>query len=234
LLWSVAVSGTSDQGSAAFVRLEGALSPVPASSGAMVLAASMPSMRRRIFGVAGVALGAALGRRDPSLTRELAWSVLRGTSEDRIAVLGEDFARDTILPSIKPHARRLLEEARAAGRRVVIIAETIDAIARPVADALGIERVIANALVFDRGYATGELREPIVGAEIDPRRVRELAASEGLDLARSCAYGGRRGDGVLLSLVGLPCAIDPDRELARVARDLDWPVVRDRDGEAPR
>jgi phosphoserine phosphatase len=211
---------------AAFFRLEGALSDLPAWAGAMWLASNAPGMRRRLFGVGGVALSASLARRDPAITRNVAWSMLRGFTEDRIAVLGEDWARERVLPSIKDEARRLIDEARAAGRALVLISESIEEVARPVGDALGFEHVLSNAIEREDGEATGVLREPVIGSEVDPRRVRDLAAAEAIDLVRSCAYGASRGDGVLLSLVGLPCAIDPDRELARMARDLDWPVVR--------
>ncbi len=211
---------------AAFFRLEGALSSHTAWEGAMWLASNAAGMRRRLLGMGGVALSLSLARRDPKLTQRLAWSALRGLSSDRIAILGEDWARDRILPSIKPEARRLIDDAVAAGRALVLVSESIDAVAQPVADALGIGRVLANALEIVDDEATGALREPLVGAEIDPRRLRELAAEDAIDLAGSCAYGAHRGDGLLLSLVGLPCAIDPDRDLARVARDLDWPVVR--------
>ncbi|UJR81045.1 HAD family hydrolase [Sandaracinus amylolyticus] len=211
---------------AAFFRLEGALSGSPAWAGAMWLASNAPSVRRRLFGIGGVAISAALAARDPAITRHVAWSTLRGFSEDRLVVLGDDYARDRVLPSIKPDARRLIDEARASGRTLVLISESIDAIVQPVADALGFEIVIANALEMDGAEATGVLREPVVGPEIDPKRLREIAARHQIDLARSCGYGASRSDGVLLSLVGLPCAVDPDRELARVARDLDWPVVR--------
>lgn len=213
--------------SAAFFRLEGALDAKPAWRGALWLASNAPRIRRRLLGVGSVALSASLARRDPALTRALAWSAIRGFSVDRVAVLGEDYARDQILPAVRAEVRRLIDAAREAGQVRVLIAETIDAIAQPVGEALGFDIVIANGLEWSaRGEATGALREPIVGPEIDPRRLRELAAAERIDLARSSAYGSSRADALLLSQVGLPCAIDPDRELARMARDLDWPVLR--------
>jgi phosphoserine phosphatase len=194
--------------------------------GAMWLASNAPGMRHRIFGVGGVALSASLGARDPSITRNVAWSMLRGFSEDRIAILGEDWAQGRVLPSIKSEAQRLVSEARANGLLLVLISESIQAIADPIGQALGFDRVLSNTLEFDDGQATGSLESPIIGSEIDPRRLRSLAEKDSLDLAYSHAYGASRRDGVLLSLVGRPCAIDPDRELDRMARELDWPVVR--------
>ena len=73
--------------------------------------------------------------------------------------------------------------------------------------------------------ATGELLAPVVGPEFDPTRLASLARQWGVDLARSSAYGASEGDAFLLSHVGRACAICPDRGLARVARDLGWPIV---------
>lgn len=224
---------------AAFFRLEGVMHPAAAWAGAAYLAANAASMRQRLLGLGGAAFSGAL--RGVSLagagiagaqTTRLAYSVLGGFSRDRLEVLGEDYARDVLVKEARPSALRLLEGARRDGFLTVLVAESIaeiaDAFARVLAEeGAGFDLVIANQLEVEDGRrTTGALIEPIVAPEIDPKRVRELARTHGIDLASSRAYGHARGDLVLLGLVGQPCAVEPDRELARVARDLDWPLVR--------
>jgi hypothetical protein len=51
-----------------------------------------------------------------------------------------------------------------------------------------------------------------------------MAVAEGLDLAGSYAYSDSITDLPMLDLVGHPVAVNPDRELARIARDRDWEV----------
>ena len=46
----------------------------------------------------------------------------------------------------------------------------------------------------------------------------------GLDLARSFAYSDSTNDLPMLSLVGHPCAINPDRRLSAYAAEQDWQV----------
>ena len=41
----------------------------------------------------------------------------------------------------------------------------------------------------------------------------------------SWAYGASAADSLLLSAIGQPCAVNPDRQLRRLAKDHDWPVV---------
>ena len=54
--------------------------------------------------------------------------------------------------------------------------------------------------------------------------VRDLATEHALDLARSFAYSDSYNDLPMLSIVGHPCAINPDRRLAAHAEEEDWQV----------
>ncbi|HEU4338413.1 MAG TPA: haloacid dehalogenase-like hydrolase, partial [Nocardioides sp.] len=54
--------------------------------------------------------------------------------------------------------------------------------------------------------------------------VKALAAREGLDLARCSAYSDSSNDLPMLSLVGDPCAINPDARLRAHARTHGWRI----------
>jgi phosphoserine phosphatase len=56
--------------------------------------------------------------------------------------------------------------------------------------------------------------------------VRELAAREQIDLGESTAYSDSHTDLPFLEAVGHPVAVNPDRELRRLAADRGWPVLR--------
>ena len=56
--------------------------------------------------------------------------------------------------------------------------------------------------------------------------ISQLAEREGIDLAASYAYSDSESDLPMLRLVGHPVAVNPDRELARVAGDQGWEVLR--------
>src|SRR5690606_37098999 len=56
------------------------------------------------------------------------------------------------------------------------------------------------------------------------RAVLALAEEEGIDLASSFAYGDSMHDVPILSTVGHPVAINPDRRLRRHAQRVGWPV----------
>ena len=52
----------------------------------------------------------------------------------------------------------------------------------------------------------------------------QLGADEGIDLDASYAYSDSATDLPMLEVVGHPVAVNPDRELARVARERAWEV----------
>jgi phosphoserine phosphatase len=54
--------------------------------------------------------------------------------------------------------------------------------------------------------------------------VKALAAREDLDLSRCSAYSDSFNDVPMLSLVGDPCAINPDARLRARAKQMGWRV----------
>jgi phosphoserine phosphatase len=76
------------------------------------------------------------------------------------------------------------------------------------------------------GEYTGRAGGPFTYREGKAQAIRELAAREDLDLAASWAYSDSESDLPMLRLVGHPVAVNPDSELARVARAEGWEVLR--------
>ena len=56
--------------------------------------------------------------------------------------------------------------------------------------------------------------------------MRRFAVDHDIDLDASFAYSGSASDLPMLELVGNPIAVNPDAELARVAAQRGWRVMR--------
>jgi hypothetical protein len=54
--------------------------------------------------------------------------------------------------------------------------------------------------------------------------MHELAERTGIDLGASSAYSDSATDLPMLEAVGRPVAVNPDRALAKIARERDWEV----------
>ncbi len=210
--------------SAAFFRVEGTLLRRPTALTTAWFAANAQELGSRLLRLGGLAMAAPVLGADPGLGRRLQWSALRGTSEDRLVVLGEEYYATWLKDAILPVGRDLLARARHEGRQVVLVSDNLDVVIRHLARDLGVSVWRANRMELRGGRATGRLLDPVVST-LSGTELHALAEELGCDLRRSCGYGARAEDAVLLSAVGLPCAVAPDRALRRLAMEHGWPVV---------
>ena len=87
----------------------------------------------------------------------------------------------------------------------------------PLARYLGVDEAIASRAKLDAdGRYTGEVDFYSYGP-FKAEAMRDLAAERGIDLEASYAYSDSITDLPMLEAVGHPVAVNPDRELARVA-----------------
>ncbi|HEX5613886.1 MAG TPA: HAD-IB family hydrolase [Acidimicrobiia bacterium] len=156
--------------------------------------------------------------------REAMLALTKGWDQQHI----KDIVRETLEAVLSPityaEALELLEEHKRAGRKTVIISSSPVEVVEPLADFLGVDATIATRGEIDAdGKYTGRLDFYAYGPH-KADAIRELAVREGLDLAGSYAYSDSVTDLPMLEMVGHPVAVNPDRELARIAREREWEV----------
>jgi HAD superfamily hydrolase (TIGR01490 family) len=151
--------------------------------------------------------------------------LLRGVPPAEVVELATG-AVDTVLrPLVYADALRLAERHRARGEPVYLVTSSLQEIVDPLAAACGLDGAIGSlGEVGSDGLFTGRLLRACHGAG-KAEAVRELAGAHELDLASSSAYSDGHSDLPLLEAVGRPVAVNPDRDLRRVARERGWPVL---------
>ncbi|HEX2467783.1 MAG TPA: HAD-IB family hydrolase [Solirubrobacterales bacterium] len=203
-------------------------------------------------GSSGMHFGRAAYRTGMVSRRQLAaWAAdhlryrLRGTTDERAqALLAEvrdlltgvperDIARMVpellagILPRIYP---QMLEEVHAhqdAGRATFIVSAAGNELVALLARVLGMDGGIGTAYEVDAdGRLTGELDGPFMYGEGKVEAMRRFAADHDIYLEASWAYSDSISDLPMLRAVGIPVAVNPDPELARIAADAGWRVMR--------
>lgn len=209
---------------AAFFRAEGTLLTRPTAQTVGWLAANAQEIGSRLTRLAGLGMALPVWAADPGLGRRLSWAALRGMSEDRLHVLGEEYFATHLDDTILPVGRDLWERARRENDRVVLVSDNLDVVIRHLAEQLGADDLICNRMELRNHRATGRLLDPVVGS-LSGTELRDYAGEHGLDLTSCSGYGAASEDAVLLSAVGLPCAVAPDRALRRLANTHRWPVV---------
>ncbi|MGA8013086.1 MAG: SDR family oxidoreductase [Candidatus Acidiferrales bacterium] len=89
-------------------------------------------------------------------------AVLRHTSRDRLDLLGEEFFEYFLKPRLKARGVEALGRVIASGADVVLVSQGLDHIMRPLANHLGVRRILSNRLDFRDGIATGRLLDPVI------------------------------------------------------------------------
>ena len=156
--------------------------------------------------------------------REKVLRLTKGWDRERVSALVREAMDEVVEPIIYAEALELIEFHRSEGHRVVIVSASPTEIVGPMADYLHIEDAIASvAKVDEAGLYTGEMERYSYGP-YKVEAMQEIAERYGLDLEKSYAYSDSATDVPMLEAVGHPVAVNPDRVLARLARDRGWEV----------
>ena len=149
--------------------------------------------------------------------------------DEQLAVSAR-FMAEVMTPQLLPAARALLDLHRAAGDLVAIVTATNEFITRPIADALGVEHLLAVELERGvDGMATGRIRGVPSFREGKIERVHDWLAGLGQrlsDVEHSVFYSDSTNDLPLLEIVSEPVATNPSPALEAIALQRGWRILR--------
>jgi putative phosphoserine phosphatase/1-acylglycerol-3-phosphate O-acyltransferase len=134
-------------------------------------------------------------------------------------------AAETLTAAVQPFAAPLIAEHHAAGRQVVLATTTPFDLIKPLADALGLDAVIATRYGESEGRYDGTIDGEFVWGKGKLRAVEEWAGEHDVSMSDSYAYSDSWYDAPLLSAVGHPHAVNPDPRLMVRALVQRWPVL---------
>lgn len=133
-----------------------------------------------------------------------------------------------------PAAMRRIAWHAAHGHAVILASGTLDLLARQAALALTL-RLAMRGVTAKIGVCathaerigsryTGRIIGAANFAEEKMLAVRRIARDSGFDLARCYAYSDGANDRWMLGAVGKPAAVNPSKELRRIATLRHWPI----------
>ncbi|MFO0550360.1 MAG: HAD-IB family hydrolase [Polyangiaceae bacterium] len=176
-------------------------------------------------GLARAPLMALAEMQDRRLFNEMLFTSYEGMSEDRLVILAEEAFRKVMKPALLQGARDLIRSCLDRGHEVVLVSGALDFIIKYLAAHLGATDYIANHLELKDGYATGKLLRPVVAGPEKAKLIRDHARAHGHDLDECFAYSDSYSDVPMLSIVGNPAAVNPDRRLRLLATTYHWPII---------
>jgi putative phosphoserine phosphatase / 1-acylglycerol-3-phosphate O-acyltransferase len=133
-------------------------------------------------------------------------------------------AVESLIELIQPWALEALQAHRAEGRPIVLATTSPFDLVSPLADALGLDDVIATRYGEADGRYTGRLEGPFVWGLGKRSAVGQWAVDHDIELATSHAYTDSFFDLPLLMAVGHPHPLNADPRLVAVSVARRWPV----------
>ncbi|GAB6985209.1 HAD family hydrolase [Nocardioides pyridinolyticus] len=192
-------------------------------------------LHRRNFFTTREILGAAwkqayfrvVGVEDPDHVadaRASALGFIAGHTVAELQELGEEIFEEAMADRIWPGTRALAQMHLDEGQRVWLVTAAPIEIASIIARRLGLTGALGTVAEHVDGVYTGRLVGEMLHGPAKGEAVRALAEREGLDLRRCSAYSDSYNDLPMLSMVGDPCAINPDAKLRSHAREQGWRI----------
>jgi HAD superfamily hydrolase (TIGR01490 family) len=157
-------------------------------------------------------------------TRSSALSFIAGHTVVELEDLGEEIFEEAMAHRIWPGTRALAQMHLDDGQRVWLVTAAPIEIARIIARRLGLTGALGTMAEHENGVYTGRLVGDMMHGPAKAEAIQALATREGLDLAACSAYSDSYNDLTMLSLVGDPCAVNPDARLRAYAKSQGWRI----------
>lgn len=155
---------------------------------------------------------------------------IKGHTVSDLQQAGEEIYEESIASRIWPGTRALAQSHLDVGHQVWLVTAAPIEVASIIAARLGLTGALGTVAETMDGVYTGRLVGDLLHGTAKAEAVRALATEHGLELANCFAYSDSYNDMPMLSLVGHPCAINPDRRLQHHAEENDWQVKDYRTG----
>ncbi len=150
--------------------------------------------------------------------------LVAGWEIDIVTSIIEESLDEVILPLAHAEALELIGWHREFGRDVVLVSSSAQELVGPIGERLGVDLAIGTRMKVVDGRYTNEIDRYVYGPT-KAAVLRELATERGYHLPDCYGYSDSITDVPMLSAVGRPHAVNPDRELREHARLRGWPVL---------
>ena len=149
---------------------------------------------------------------------------LRGLDQNHLLQQARKCFNNSLRASITPHISPLIHTHRNEGRTVIIMSGSLSFLVELFHEHFQTDVMVADELEVANGKFTGNRVGVRPYAQNKAALAKQLATAHGFDLSASYAYGNHRSDVYKLELFGYPVAVNPDRELRRIATERNWRI----------
>ena len=117
-----------------------------------------------------------------------------------------------------------INQHRKQGDTIVIITATNSFVTGPIAEAFGVDHLIATEPEIVDGQYTGKVNGTPCFQQGKITKLNEWLEQTGKNLESSYFYSDSHNDLPLLEQVTHPIAVDPDNQLKTIAQERNWKI----------
>ena len=166
-----------------------------------------------------------LSLRDPlSIIDEMVGWV-KGKPEAGMEELCLHVSREILLPSVFREAITEISIHKDNGGSVIILSSALNYICRTLSESLDLDGYICSLLEAREGYFTGKPVGRLCYGQEKLNRLTGYCAANNLDESGLWYYSDSISDLPVLSYVGHPVCVNPDRELKKEAIKRGWKIL---------
>ncbi|MEQ1510608.1 MAG: HAD-IB family hydrolase [Sphingopyxis sp.] len=174
-------------------------------------------------------IGYKLGLLGRARLKEIMHRAMIGRRIDRAQAqsLAKDYARHVMASNIYAAAIALIQREQAAGRRVIIATASHAFYAAAIANALGVETIIATLSLYDNGNLTHHIDGENCYGEAKLRKIQQYFACQNSldDTAHRRFYSDDLSDLPTFDWVDEPIAVNASHTLGRHAKAHGWAML---------
>lgn len=164
-----------------------------------------------------------IGDSTKMIIRMLSW--LNGHNIEVIEKLCVDVFLEHLVPKIRPEILESMEEHRSKGGGVVLLSSSSEPLCKQVYTHLKMDDLICSKLESVNGILTGKTRGKLVYGKEKEHRLVDYCKEHGYIQEDAFYYGDSYTDEYVMSAVGNPVAVDPDKKLLSIALKNDWTII---------
>jgi HAD superfamily hydrolase (TIGR01490 family) len=162
--------------------------------------------------------------------RSATLGMIAGHTVTELTEIANEVYEESIAGRIWPGTRALAQLHLDVGQQVWLVTAAPVEVAGVVATRMGLTGALGTTADHVDGIYTGHLRGELLHGPAKAEAIRALAREHGFDLAHCFGYSDSYNDLPMLSLIGHPCAINPDGRLLSYAEEQNWQIHDYRSG----
>lgn len=150
--------------------------------------------------------------------------MLKGFSLESLEEHVEEFLKQLLPKAIYEPAFKELKEAQERGDHIVLISSAPDFLVRAFATYFQIQHWDSTVYAVDKKRCLCNIAKLMVG-RTKKQSMLEIRRRLGLSKSETVVYSDSHDDLPLFLQAGHPVAVNPDRRLAKIAKQLNWRVI---------